>query len=183
MILPHRTCLIQWEAARTRAGDSIVELSRRWTTRKDVESLCLEVYFTNRTYQNCAQQFQLKCPVVPVPGKQTDYDLIHRFRETRSVKDRSRIGCPSALTPAFLETVAINLQRFPKKCYVDYAKSKTRHTVHAKGLLRVESFILTNRGSLVPFKRIPTLTVKIAGFAHSTLRQLQCGVLFQDVKL
>lgn len=39
-------------------------------------------------------------------GKQTDYDSVDRFHETRSVKDRLRSGCPSA--PVFLDTVVVH---------------------------------------------------------------------------
>lgn len=40
----------------------------------------LEAHLTNTSWQYCGQQCQQKFPVVPVPGKQTVYDLICRFR-------------------------------------------------------------------------------------------------------
>lgn len=40
----------------------------------------LEAYLTNKSSQYCGQQCQLKFPDIPLPGKQTVYDLICRFR-------------------------------------------------------------------------------------------------------
>lgn len=82
---------------------------------QDQKISLLEAYFANKSYVYCTQQFQLKFPNVPLPGKQTLYDLVRRFRETGSVKCRPRSGRPSVLSQEFLNTVQGNLQQSPKK--------------------------------------------------------------------
>lgn len=65
-------------------------LSRRWTTRKNIGFTSINAYFTNTSYQYYTEQFRLKFPDAPVPGKVTFYDLVRRVRESGSVKDEQK---------------------------------------------------------------------------------------------
>ena len=82
---------------------------------QDQRVALLEFYFENKSYASCVAKFQLKFLNAPVPGKQTLYDLVHRFRETGSVNSKPRSGRPSALTREFLDDVHTNFQQSSKK--------------------------------------------------------------------
>jgi hypothetical protein len=58
----------------------------------------LEHYFSIRSYGECQNAFRNSLPDSVVPNKSTIQRLVERFRETGSIGEKRRSGCPSVLS-------------------------------------------------------------------------------------